>query len=84
MKNDDLYLEIVTPEKIIYNGPVRLVQVPGENGLFTLLKNHAPIIASLTKGEIHVIGLNGVEDLFKCDGGILECQENQATIIISG
>jgi F-type H+-transporting ATPase subunit epsilon len=82
MKYDDLHVEIVTPEKIIYDGPVGLVQVPGENGLFTLLKGHAPIIASLKEGEIRVIGKNGIEDTFKCSGGILECQDNKVSIII--
>ncbi len=84
MKHDDLYLEIVTPDKIIYDGDVGLIHIPGESGEFTLLKHHAPIIASLGKGEIRVIGKNGIEDLFKCNGGVLECQDNKVTILIGG
>ncbi len=83
MMKDNLHLEIITPETIVYDGPVGLVQVPGDSGTFTLLKNHAPIISALGKGEIRVIGKNGVEDIFKCDGGVLECQDNEVTILIS-
>ncbi len=84
MKHDDLYLEIVTPDRIIYEGDVGLIQIPGESGAFTILKHHAPIIASLGKGEIRVIGKTGSEDLFKCNGGVLECQDNRVTILIGG
>ncbi len=83
-QHDDLYLEIVTPDKIVYDGYVGLIQVPGDSGTFTILKHHAPIIASLGVGEIRVIGKTGSEDMFKCNGGVLECQNNKVTILISG
>ncbi|TAJ15269.1 ATP synthase F1 subunit epsilon [Marinilabiliaceae bacterium JC017] len=80
---EDLYLEIITPEEIIYEGPVGLVQVPGSSGNFTLLKRHAPIISTLQKGKIRVIGKDGVEKFFHCEGGLLECQENRLIILIN-
>jgi len=84
MKHDDLYLEIVTPDRIIYDGTVGLIDIPGENGAFTILKHHAPIIASLGKGVIRIIGKTGSEEEIKCDGGVVECQDNKVTILISG
>ncbi len=84
MKHDDLYLEIVTPDRIIYDGYVGLIQLPGESGAFTILRNHAPIIASLGNGVIRVIGKTGSEEEIKCDGGVVECQDNKVTILISG
>ena len=44
-------LEIITPEKHIFEGEADLVQLPGSDGLFEILKNHAPMIASLGKGR---------------------------------
>jgi len=82
MNHNNLYLEIITPEKVIYDEPVKLIQVPGESGTFVILKDHAPIIAALGKGEIRVIGNNGVENIFKCDGGVIECQDNEVNILI--
>jgi F-type H+-transporting ATPase subunit epsilon len=78
----DLNLEIITPEKILYSADIGLLQLPGVNGSFTVLKNHAPIVSKLTQGKIRVIGKDGKEYFFECEGGILECKNNKATILI--
>lgn len=78
----DLNLEIITPEKILYSSDVGLIQVPGINGNFTVLKNHAPIVSALDKGQIRVIGKNGEEHFFECSGGVFECKKNKATILM--
>ncbi len=79
---DDLFLEIVTPDEILYEAPVGLVEVPGANGRFVLLRDHAAIVSTLTKGEIRVIGKTGVEEHFKCYEGVLECHDNHVTILM--
>lgn len=78
----DLHCEIVTPAKIIYDATVGLVQVPGEKGQFTVLKNHAPIISTLAKGKIRVIGKDGKEQYFECKSGVAECKNNKLVILI--
>lgn len=47
-------LEVITPEKKLFEGEVKAVQFPGINGSFQLLENHAPIISALGKGKIKV------------------------------
>jgi F-type H+-transporting ATPase subunit epsilon len=49
-----MYLEIITPEKQIFQGEVDAVQFPGKEGLFQVLRNHAPIVATLVKGTIKI------------------------------
>ena len=78
----DLHLEIVTPEQVVFDQPVGLVEVPGLKGRFTLLRNHAPIISVLAKGIIRVISKTGTEYAFECEGGYLECEDNKATILV--
>jgi F-type H+-transporting ATPase subunit epsilon len=78
----DLNLEIITPEKVLYSANIGLLQLPGVNGSFTVLKNHAPIVSKLAQGKIRVIGKDGKESFFECEGGILECKNNKATILI--
>jgi F-type H+-transporting ATPase subunit epsilon len=47
-------LEIITPEAKLFSGEVTSVVLPGANGSFQLLNNHAPIISGLTKGIIKI------------------------------
>ena len=49
-----MQLEIITPESNLFSGEVVAVQLPGKDGLFQVLNNHAPIISALTKGTIKV------------------------------
>ena len=47
-------LEIITPEKELYNGTVTSVKVPGRAGEFEILNNHASIVSSLINGNIEM------------------------------
>ena len=49
-----MHLEIITPETKIFSGEVEAVQLPGLDGLFQVLKGHAPIISALGKGKVKV------------------------------
>jgi len=49
-----MQLKIITPESNLFSGEVVAVQLPGKDGLFQVLNNHAPIISALTKGTIKV------------------------------
>lgn len=47
-------LEIITPEASVFKGEASAVTLPGIDGLFQILNNHAPIISSLKAGEVKV------------------------------
>jgi len=47
-----LQLKIVSPEKVVFQGEVESVLVPGTIGSFEILKDHAPIISSLEEGKV--------------------------------
>ncbi len=51
-----MVLEIVTPEAVIFNSEITSVAVPGINGSFQMLKDHAPIVSLLEKGAIKIKG----------------------------
>ena len=46
-----MYLEIVSPEKVLLSAEVNSVTVPGGEGEFQMLNNHAPIVSVLEKGR---------------------------------
>lgn len=49
-----MYLEIVTPEAILFSSEVDLFSAPGLDGEFQVLNNHAPIVSVLKEGEIKI------------------------------
>jgi F-type H+-transporting ATPase subunit epsilon len=51
-----MFLEIVTPEAIIFQSEVSSIAVPGINGAFQMLDNHAPIVSLLDNGIVRVKG----------------------------
>jgi F-type H+-transporting ATPase subunit epsilon len=75
-------LEIITPEKALFKGDVKLIQVPGEKGAFQILNQHAPIISTLQAGEIRIITNDDKEQNFYVDSGVVECNSNHIQILI--
>lgn len=53
-----MILEIVSPEATLFKGEVTSVAVPGVNGEFQMLNNHAPIVSLLTKGNVKINAQN--------------------------
>ncbi|MCG1035374.1 FoF1 ATP synthase subunit delta/epsilon [Polaribacter sargassicola] len=49
-----MYLEIVTPEAILFSSEIDTLSVPGVNGEFQMLNNHAPVVSNLKEGTIKV------------------------------
>jgi F-type H+-transporting ATPase subunit epsilon len=90
-----MLLEIVTPEAVIFNSNVDSVSVPGINGEFQMLNNHAPIVSLLANGTIKINGSaividEGFQDQFtKVDevytlsiaGGTIEMRDNRVIIL---
>lgn len=76
-----MILEIITPDKKVYSGKIKLLQVPGHDGLFEILNNHAPIISTLGKGKIKVEEESGQVLFFEVDGGIIENKDNKIIVL---
>ena len=74
-------LEIITPEKEIFNGEVKSVKVPGKSGEFEMLNNHTSIISTLTNGEIRVITMNDKTERFTINGGVVEMLQNKIIVL---
>ena len=75
-------LEILTPEKILFEGEVTSVKVPGTEGGFEVLNNHAPIIATLVpKGEVRLTQPDNQEQVFHVKGGVVEVLHNRIVIL---
>ena len=76
-----MQLEIVTPDEKVFEGEVRHVQLPGKNGLFGILDNHAPIVSSLVKGRVKVEINGGDLQHFEIGGGVVEVNNNKVIVL---
>ena len=76
-------LNILTPEKKLYSGDATLVQLPGVDGSFEILNNHAPIISALKNGVVKFKTAQG-EKKITITGGFVECLNNKVIICAEG
>jgi F-type H+-transporting ATPase subunit epsilon len=78
-----MILEILTPDKKIFEGEVTSVTVPGALGSFEILNNHAPIISILDDGKV-IIRSAGKEQKFYTKGGVVEVIGNKVIVLAEG
>ena len=72
--------ELVSPERLIFSGEVEQVVVPGSEGVFTVLRNHAPMMSTIRPGVIEVTSATGPSKLF-VRGGFADVSEKGLTIL---
>ncbi len=89
-----MYLEIVNPEASLVAGEVESVTVPGVDGEFQMLNNHAPIVSVLQEGKVKFKGNPTIKEEFRnkfskegetwilhISGGTVECNNNRIMIL---
>ncbi|GAA0872554.1 hypothetical protein GCM10009117_17010 [Gangjinia marincola] len=89
-----MYLEIVSPERVLLSAEITSVTVPGVDGEFQLLNNHAPIISLLNEGTVKVSGnitlteenealftKKGDQLMHDIKGGVIELKDNKIIIL---
>ena len=90
-----MYLEIVSPEATLFSGEVTSVIVPGINGEFEMLENHAPIVSLLQEGNVKVAGSITIEEAYQSkfskdakgrtilpiSSGTLEMKDNKVIVL---
>jgi F-type H+-transporting ATPase subunit epsilon len=74
-------IEIITPDKRIYEGEIKSVRVPGKKGSFQVLKDHAPIISTLDNGPVRIIDEENNEVIYDITGGVIEVKANRIILL---
>jgi len=76
-----LRCEVITAERVLYADDVNMVLAPGAWGQLGILPKHAPLITSLTMGEL-IIRKEGEEDVhIAIHGGFMEVRDNRVTVL---
>jgi len=76
----ELNLEIITPEKPIFKDCIESVTIPGTQGNFQVLKDHAPLISSFEIGVVKVKTAS-VETYYVTAGGTVEVNQNRVLVL---
>lgn len=76
-----MLLEIITPKKKLYSGEVSTITLPGSEGSFGILNDHAPIISTLKAGEIKIVEQDNNTTAFPVNGGVAEVNNNKVIIL---
>jgi len=74
-------IEIITPEKKVYQGDIRSMKVPVKKGAFQVLKDHASIVSTLVQGKITLTDMNGIDSEFEIEGGVVEVHKNKIILL---
>jgi F-type H+-transporting ATPase subunit epsilon len=74
-------IEIITPDRKVFEGDIKSVRVPGKKGSFQVLKDHAPIISTLESGLVILLDQAGTETRYQINGGVIEVKMNKIILL---
>jgi len=76
-----MHLEIITPDKKLFEGEAKSLTVPGSEGSLGILNKHAAMVASLKKGKIKVTTSTSEIKFFEIKGGVVEVLKNKVVVL---
>ena len=78
-----MQLEIITPEKKVFEGEVKIATFPGSDGSFQVLNNHAPLVSLLKQGIVEYKTKEGTSQV-TITGGVVEVLKNKVVVLADG
>ena len=78
-----MHLEILTPEKKVFEGDVTIVTFPGTDGSFQVMDNHAPLISLLKEGVVEYKSKESTKNV-TITGGVVEVLNNKIILLADG
>jgi F-type H+-transporting ATPase subunit epsilon len=81
MADKTYFLEIVTPQKVVFSGTVLSFSAPGVEGGFQVLTHHAPFLTMLSVGEVKIVQPDGTTSHYATSGGFVEVHDNKVLVL---
>lgn len=79
-----MHLEILTPEKKVFEGEVSIATFPGSDGSFQVMDNHAPLISLLKEGVVEYRSSKEAAQKITITGGVVEVLKNKVILLADG
>ena len=77
-------ITVLSPDKELFSGEITAVKVPGINGQFEILSNHAAIVSSLGTGGVKISKAGGEKMTFNIEKGFVEVLHNEVSLLVQG
>jgi F-type H+-transporting ATPase subunit epsilon len=74
-----MFVEIITPDRKVFSGEASVVTLPGVDGSFQILNDHAALVSTLEKGTLATD-----KEVFQIEGGVVEVLNNKVLILAEG
>ena len=74
--------QLVTPAGVKFEGQVDYLRLPGVDGYFGVMADHAPLIAALVPGRIVVTPEQGRQVVYAGGGGVVEVKDNKLVALV--
>ncbi len=81
---ETIHIEIVTPQGLIYEGNIKSATLPGSEGEFGILPNHASLVTLLKAGVIEIVKEDDAVEMIAINWGYIKVDENKTTILADG
>ena len=78
----DFNLQIISPDRVEFEGQVESLVAPGEAGYFGVLANHTAMLSNLVEGKLSVREAAGEEKQYQIGGGFLEVHKNKVVVLV--
>jgi len=78
-----MFLEILTPEKKVFEGDVSIATFPGADGSFQVMENHAPLVSLLKEGLVEYKSKEASRSM-RITGGVVEVLKNKVVLLADG
>lgn len=75
-------LKIISSTEVVFQGEASSVTLPGAMGAFTVLRNHASLVSTLTQGKIRFTTTSGEEKTLDIPGGLADVDNNVVSVCI--
>lgn len=77
-------ITVLTPDTAVFEGTISSVKVPGVDGQFEILSNHAPLVSALTEGPVRITKQGGEKLTFTIEKGFIEVLRNEVSLLVQG
>lgn len=75
-------LTVISSHSILFSGEADSVTLPGVNGSFMVLKNHAPLISVLVPGKVEYKSADGSSNQIEVKGGLVDVADNKIAVCV--